>query len=219
MSLRKLILFSMVAVFCLDRSAFSQVNGVEIAGGETAQVFGGKEPVVKVIDVEGKEVASIPIEKDPGKFIYSKSANTLYVVHDEKKGEHFISAVNLTTNRVDKQIKVGAGASVELLFSNDQHRLFCYTAGKQLLPVGDSLDLPYEPAISEIDTASNELVTAYNWFDKFRADVPRKRWVYEGHLIAASDKGYLVTTSSAFLSTRSETNLLYFQAILLDLLS
>ena len=101
MSLRKLILFSMVAVFCLDRSAFSQVNGVEIAGGETAQVFGGKEPVVKVIDVEGKEVASIPIEKDPGKFIYSKSANTLYVVHDEKKGEHFISAVNLTTNRVD----------------------------------------------------------------------------------------------------------------------
>jgi DNA-binding beta-propeller fold protein YncE len=41
--------------------------------------------MVKVTDAEGTELASIPIGTGPGQFIYSKSANTLYVVRGEKK--------------------------------------------------------------------------------------------------------------------------------------
>jgi DNA-binding beta-propeller fold protein YncE len=176
MSLRKLFLLSMVAALCLGRPAFSQMNKVKIAGGGTAEVIQGKSPAVQVTDAEGKILASIPIEKDPGKFIYSEFANTLYVVHDEKKGEHFISAVNLTTNLVDKKIKVGAGVNISLNMMNGGRRLFCYTGGKEsnVWASGDALRRyrpPFEPSTSVIDTASNDLITTYNWFDGLRKSV------------------------------------------------
>jgi hypothetical protein len=203
MSLRKLFLFSMVAALCLDRPAFSQANGVEIAGGATAQVIGGQSPVVKVIDTDGKEVASIPIEKNPGKFIYSKSVNTLYVVH---KSEHFISAVNLTTNQVDKQIKVGAGEAVDLFLSNDGRRLFCYTVSSHDVFVPEVqgfylfnfLKPPFNPIITAIDTASNDIVATYDWFESFSVGFPTRRFRYfRSQFIAASDHGYLITKSDA----------------------
>ena len=69
MSLRKLILFSMVAALCTSWPMFSQVNGIEVGNGATAQIFGGKSPSVKVTDAENKELASIPIDQDPDIFV------------------------------------------------------------------------------------------------------------------------------------------------------
>jgi DNA-binding beta-propeller fold protein YncE len=209
MSLRKLLFLSIVAVLYIGRPAFSQTNDVMIAGDGTAQVIDGKHPVVQVMDAEGKVMASIPIEKSPGGYfyIYSKSANTLYVVYNEKKHEHFISAVNLTTNRVDKQIKVGAGRYVGLFLSNDGRRLYCYTAAnsgiRQPGPASgyiysEYLDPPYEPAITVIDTASNQIIVTYNWFKSFQKDVNYSHsWGFNMQFIAVTDDGKLVIKSKA----------------------
>jgi len=102
-------IFVALAVLCSGRLAIPQVLGTELAGCAAAEVVGGKEPAVQVTDSEGKVLASIPVGLNPGAHAYSKSTNTLYVVHDYKKLEHHISAVNLTTRRVDKEIEVGAG--------------------------------------------------------------------------------------------------------------
>lgn len=207
MSMRKLFLFLMVAALCLGRSAFSQVNGVEVGGGATAQVLGGKSPSVKVTDPEGKELASIPIEKDAGAFIYSRSADTLYVVHEGKKGAHYISAVNLTTHQVDKRIDIPSGG-VDLFLSDSGKRLYCFTAGhaggmRQNGPIPgsywqDYLNPPYEPAITVIDTASNQIIANYDWYKDFRAKVNYKHdWSFINQFIAASDDGTLVIKSKA----------------------
>lgn len=212
MSLRKLFLLTMVAALCLGRPAFSQENKVVVAGGTTAQIFNGETPSVQVTGTDGKILASIPIEKYPGKFIYSKSTNTLYVVHNAKKGEHFISAVNLTTNRVDKQIKVGSGAGVELYLSKGERRLFCYTAGKNYLHImGIKLEIvdpnirnvesPFEPTINVIDTASNEVIATYNLIDSFRAGVEIKRdnWRFASNFLVGTDDGILIVHVKAYL--------------------
>lgn len=199
----------------LSWPVFSQVNGVEIANRSIAQVFGGKAPVVKVIDAEGKELASIPIAENPGSFIYSEPANTIYVVHTEKKFGHFISAVNLTANRVDKQIRVGAGEAVELLESGDGHRVLCYTAVKgpttngmsviynegMAIYAGPTLAPPFQPVVSVIDTASNEVVTTYEWLDALTAGLvgAKDRWYLANKLIAVGDGGVLVVRSEVFL--------------------
>jgi hypothetical protein len=212
MHLHKTFLLSMVAVFCLGWPAFSQVNGVEVAGGATAQVFGGKESVVKVIDTEGTEVASIPIEKDPGRFVYSEFSNTLYIIHNEKKDEHFISVVNLTTYHVDKQIKVGSGEAVDLMVSGDGRRVYCYTAVKGPTTNGMSMIYnkgvayyssktlipPFKPTVDVIDTASNEVIAAYDWLDRYSASASKDKWFSANQLIAASDQGVFVTEYTAF---------------------
>src|ERR1039458_1006114 len=179
MSLRKTLILSILVVLYLIRPVASQVNGIEVSAGATAQVFGGKSPVVKVKDADGKELASISIEKDPGQYIYSKSANTLYVVHNEKQLEHFISAVNLTTQRVDKQITVGAGAEVHLLVSSGGTRLFCYTGGKLSKENREKwLEPPYDPTVSVIDTTSNQIIATHKWLDSFRAKVQSEKWFF-----------------------------------------
>jgi len=196
-----MFLAAVAGLLCLSRPALPQVNGVKVADGATALVIGGTSPMVKVTDADGNELATIPIEANPGRFIYSESANTLYVLHNEKKYEHFISAVNLTTRRVDKEIKVGAGVEVGLLVSNGGRRLFCYTAEKGLSVAGDRekwLQPHFEPAVSAIDTASNEIIATYNWIDSFRATVHEKRWFFSSQLIAGTDKGILIVTSKAF---------------------
>jgi len=211
MSLRKLFLFSMVAALCLGRPLFPQVTGIDVGNGATARIFGGKSPVVKVLDVEGKEVASIPIEQDPdvfidldsplfkdmyiGIFAYSKSNNTLYIVHKEKKGEHFISAVNLTTNRVDKKIAVNAGQQVGIYLSSDGRRLFSYAGCKPAFSCfgAEKYGPPYEPAITVIDTASNEVIATYDLYDGFRGDVLSKRNAYfVNKFLAYSDEEGLI---------------------------
>jgi DNA-binding beta-propeller fold protein YncE len=210
MRLRRIYLFAITATLCLSRPAFSQVNGIKVAGGATAQVLGGESPSVQVTDAQGKVLASIPIEKNPGESIYSESANTLYVVHNEKKEEHFISAVNLTTNRVDKQIKVGAGEAVRLLASEGGRRVFCYTAVKgptvamksmfylEGMAFYDSgrLKPPFEPAINVIDTVSNEVILTYDWLGAFREGLPSNFYL-ANELLGASDAGHLILRSQA----------------------
>jgi DNA-binding beta-propeller fold protein YncE len=211
MSLRNLLFFSIVAAFGLGRPVFSQVNGIDVGNGATAQIFGGQSPVVKVLDVEGKEVSSIPIEQDPdifpdldspllkgvyiGVFAYSKSNNTLYIVHKEKKGEHFISAVNLTTSRVDKKIVVNAGQQVGIYLSSDGRRLFSYAGCKPAFSCfgAEKYGPPYEPAITVIDTASNEVIATYDLYDGFRGDVLSKRNAYfVNRFLAYSDEEGLI---------------------------
>jgi DNA-binding beta-propeller fold protein YncE len=195
---------TLAALLCLSRPAFPQVNGIEVADGATASVFGGKSPMVKVTDAEGTELASIPIEKNPGAFIYSKSSNTVYVVHNEKKNEHFVSAVNLTTLRVDKEIKVGSGVAVELLVSDDGRRLFCYTASNRFgaadrggfAYIDNSLKAPFQPLVNVVDTASNEVIATYDWFGAFREDL-HKTFFFANQLLGASDSGYLIVRSEA----------------------
>ena len=63
MSLRKLFLSSALAALCLSQPLFSQINGVEVGGGATAQVISGKSSTVKITDPEGNELAKIPIKK------------------------------------------------------------------------------------------------------------------------------------------------------------
>ncbi len=206
MNLRQMFLPAVAALLCLSQPAFPQVNGIEVADGATASVFGGKSPMVKVTDAEGKELASIPIGKGPGQFIYSKSANTLYIVRNEKKvgvlravDAAFISAVNLTANAVDKDIKVPAGFAVGLQVSNDGRRLFYYAASNWLSVGADyfrveDLKPPFEPSVTVIDTASNEVTATYHWFESFRAVVPKSRF-FAGELLAASDEWHLVVSS------------------------
>jgi DNA-binding beta-propeller fold protein YncE len=210
MNFRKVLLFAIAPLLCLGRPAFPQINGVEVGAGATAQVFGGKSPSVQVTDAEGKMLASIPIEKGPGRFIYSESANTLYVVHNEKRAEHFISAVNLTTQRVDKQIKVGTGVAVDVFLSPGGHRLFCYTASKRMPKTAmgmlpdyydtNNLKPPFEPVVSVIDTASNNLIATYTWLDGFLAGLPPKHnhWAFKNQFLAASDRGEFIVISEAY---------------------
>lgn len=73
MHLRKQLLLSIVVALCSISPAYSQVNGIEVANGATAQVFGGKSPAVSVTDAEGNPVASIPLDGEPGKYIDRKS--------------------------------------------------------------------------------------------------------------------------------------------------
>ena len=204
MNSRRMSSFVIVILLSFGRIASSQANGVEVSGGSTAQIFGGKSPVVKVSDAEGKELASIPIEKDPGKFIYSESANTLYVVHNEKKYEHSISAVNLSTNRVEKLINAKPGIVVDLILSSDGRRLFCYTAGDWEIQGADyyrigDLKPPYEPTVIVIDTTSNEVAATYDWFESLKASVPQTR-LFTGQMLAAGDNGQLIVLSRAGVS-------------------
>lgn len=209
----QIFLLVITGLLFFAQPAFPQSNGIQVADGATAQISGGKSPVVKVTDAEGKELASIPVEENPRTFLYAESVNTLYVVHNEKKFEHFISAVNLTTQKVDKQIKVGAGAEEELMVSNGGRRLFCYTAGKLSGEPGNRekwLEPPTEPAVSVIDTASNEVIATYTWFDSFRAGVPEKRWFFTSQFLAGTDDGTLIVTSKAFWGKTLSEKLVIF---------
>jgi DNA-binding beta-propeller fold protein YncE len=201
MKLCKLLLAAILAVLCSAKPGLTQVYGVEVAADCTAQVLGGKSPAVQITDATGKIVASIPVEQAPVRCVYSKPSNTIYVVHNEKKSDHFISAVNLTTQRVDKQIKVGAGVTAGLRLSNDGRLLFYYTAssrpgGYEGYYYGGALKPPYEPVITVIDTASNEVIMTHEWFTSFAAAVPKSRF-YSSQLLAASDEGHLVVACNA----------------------
>jgi YVTN family beta-propeller protein len=174
---------------------------LEIASGATVQVFGGKEPSVEVTDASGKKVASIPIGMNPGKYVYSKASNTLYVVQNENKLEHTVSAVNLTTSRVDRTIEVGTGREVRLLLSSDERRLFCYTAssgnevvqGTSYYSIG-SLKPPYEPVVYAIDTISNDTIATYRWFRDF-SEAEQKGHYFSSLLLSADDTGSLALES------------------------
>jgi hypothetical protein len=199
------VFFAMAVAVCSGRRALPQA--IEVAEGTTAEVF-KKPPTVEVRDTTGKLVASIPIDANPDRFAFSKSSNRLYVAHDAPKSEpDSLTVVNLTTQRVDRVIKLGVGRAVEVLMSDDGHRLFCYTASSgrsfteraalNYVPrmgfydsLGD-LKPPFEPLVSVVDTASNEVVATYKWIDNFRAAVPKGQLLASWFLAADDDGGHL----------------------------
>lgn len=189
MNSRQIVSLIIAGLLFSGRLASSQVNGIEVSGGATAQVFGGKSPTVQVTDPDGKTLESIPIGKSPGEFIYSKINNTLYVIQNGKKSEHSISAVNLTTQRVDKEINVGSGWSVVMMLSTDDHRLFFFSSG-------GSKSQP-DPQINAIDTASNETIATYDWLSEFREGLPKKNIFSHKMLGAGSGDGSLIVLSEA----------------------
>jgi hypothetical protein len=196
---------AILVVSCSGRLALPQ----EVAAGANAQLF--KDPPAVVVTAPGKIVALIPIAANADTSVYSKSADTLYVLHDAgEKEARFLSAVNLTTQRVDREIKVGAGRAVELLMSNDGHRLFCYTAGSGRsfgerlggMPtpreggfdsIGE-LKPPFEPVISVIDTESNEVMATYEWLNGFRAAAQKARY-FASEFLATSDGAHVIVCS------------------------
>lgn len=197
-----------------EQVAVSQtINGVEVRGG-TATVVAGKTPSVQITDPDGKVLASIPIENNPGKFVYSEPTDTLYIVNSSKK-RNTISALNLSTKHVDRRITVGAGTIVELLMSPDRRRLYCYTAASVNLnsPLSNGFSLlpryfkpPYAPSVSVIDTSSNELISTKSWLDSFTSRVPAKRntFTVAASLLLGTDQGSVAIVSSAFSLRRQK---------------
>jgi len=202
---RKLCLIGTAGLLWSGSPGYSQSNGLEVANGATVQVFGGKSPLVQVTDAAGKSTASIPIGKDPGRYIYSKARNTLYVVHNEKKEAHTISAVNLGTNRIDKEINVGSGADLWIFLSPDEQHLYCYTASKSIGTIVSSggigylegsLEPPYQPIVTVIDTSTNEVIATDNWLEDFRSNLP-KHWILVNRILGVSNDGHLIVKTEA----------------------
>jgi hypothetical protein len=170
-----------------------------------------KPPIVVVQDATGKIVASIRVGPNPEQYIFSKSSNTLYVVHDEgKENARLISAVNLVTKRVDREIKVGAGRTVELLISNDSHRLYCYTGNDHALPgstfghaIYGHVKPPFEPVITVIDTRSNNVIATYQWFEGLHAALPQEN-SFESWFALTKDEGHLIVLSRPFSDSTFE---------------
>ncbi len=210
MNFRNMFLASVI-VLCSGPLAFPQTFEIE-----------GKPPAVVVKNAAGKIAVSIPIDANPAqqKFQFSNFTKTLYVLNAADKSKtRYISAVNVTTNRVDRVIKVGAGRQVQLLMSSDGRRLFCYTASRFENDLGSSagkrapqtlaahklagynllsgLKPPFEPVISVIDTASNEVVGTDEWLKSFRAAVPKGQ-LFSSQFLATSDGGHLIVLSKAF---------------------
>jgi len=211
-NLRTLAIFSTLAALS-GAPAFSQhVAEVSVGDGNTAQISDGKSPSVRVIDAEGKDTAQVPIAENPAvrydsdksspsksSYIataaYSKSNNTLYVLHDEKKGEHFISAVNLDANRVDKQIPVGAGQETSLRLSGDASRLYAYSACRPGFSCfgEEKYGSPFDPSITVIDTAANRAIATYRLSDGYpRKELKERNAYYVNKFLAASEKGVII---------------------------
>ena len=217
MYLRNPFYLAAVAVLCVGGPAFSQINGVEVSGGATAQVL-NKPPVVQVRDANDEVVASIPIDENPGKYAYSKAADTLYVVHNEKKGLHTLSAVNLSKKRVDQVIPIGAGEWVDMLVSTDGRRLYCFTESKGITMLVErgmglyqpkGLEAPYAPEVRVIDTATNKVVSTNVWFDDFNEGMP-KHWLFGGQFLASTDDGKVIMATKAFWQKSLKDRLVVF---------
>jgi hypothetical protein len=198
MTLRKLFLFSIVAVLCLSRPAFSQVFGydpIEVGGGATARVIKGKShsAQVEVKDAEGSTLESIPVEAFPSIWIYSKSANTLYLVHEDKQSGVLISPVNLTTQHVGKDINIGGRLFIlgqQLVMSSDGSRLFFDSPGRKKPHI--------DPMIYAFDTASNQVVATYksDWFRDLSAHRPKHSYISK-HFVSDGEGGHLIAISEA----------------------
>ena len=205
----------------------SQVIRLATANGGTAEVLGGSSPTVHVYDSSQKLIATIPLSNGPvqteaprkksrskkvyeaptiGAASYSASTGMLYVAGDSPNHEHTVTAVNLSTNKVDAVIPVGAGDVVSLLVSPQGKRLACYTAGKTDRVSGPdkamvkTLKSPLEPSISLIDTHSNQVSATYRWMDEFARQRKKKfggNSLFRTQVFAVDDDGFTVIKSDA----------------------
>jgi DNA-binding beta-propeller fold protein YncE len=180
------------------------------AGAALAQTVSveDKPRVAVVKDAAGKVVATIPFDLKNGPqkadpiFAYSPSANTFYVLNAmNKSDDRIITAVNMTTEKVDRVIEVGAGRVVGLLMSPDGTRLFCYTASrpgtKYTLQMGvfdtpRDLKPPFEPAVSVIDTSSNQVIAKYDWFSGVVSSMPKAKFFTTQFVTSTDDGKHLI---------------------------
>ena len=170
-----------------------------------------KPPSVVVQDNTGKVVATIPVGANPEQYIFSKSSNTLYVVHEAGgKKARFISAVNLVTKRVDREIKVGAGRPVTLLISKDGHRLYCNTAGAFYGPIKPGFNPPFEPVITVIDTRSNDVIATYDWFGGLHAAFPEAN-DFASSFFLTRDEEHLIAVSLSRWTRGNRTLMQHWQ--------
>ncbi|MGO9094436.1 MAG: PEGA domain-containing protein [Bryobacteraceae bacterium] len=170
---------------CAVQVAFSQYAAIDIGGGKTVQMW-TRRAAVEVRDSEGRIVASIPIDKNPFAFAYSKRFNSVYVVHAAHKSERNLSIVNLTTKQVDKVIALNNADSVSLMFSRDGSRLYCH-AYKGLvyqyrlaMPVPNmvsGVEADTAPVVAVIDLATKSVVSTYQWSDLLNASFPKTRYI------------------------------------------
>lgn len=198
MTLRKMSFLLIVAALCMCRLASSQAYGttpLEVGDGATAQVIKGKSHSiqVEVTDAEGKSLESIPVDALPSIWIFSRSANTLYLVSYERKSGVLISPVNLTTQHVGNDIKIDGGLDFtlsEFLMSSDGNRLFFDSPGASKPHV--------DPMIYAINTTSNQVVETYNndWFRSFSADLPKHAFIKK-LLVSDNDGAHLIANSEA----------------------
>jgi hypothetical protein len=189
-------------------------SGVEVTGGATAQVARGNPPVVRVTGADGKVTASIGVSKDPQQFVYDPANNTLYVLHGERKvvttsnvrltekpvnKGRVVSAVNLTTGKVEAEIAVGLGAAAALLVSPDGKRLYCYTATEGFLQVSKAPKPPYDPKIEVVDTATNKVTGAYRWMEMTAPPATKRRveYSFSNRFVEATESGDLVVLSES----------------------
>lgn len=204
------IFFLLVAVPCSGRPAFTQTIETE-----------EKPPSVVFKDAAGTVVTSIPVDarrEETGGFTkhrmptvtmeISTASNTAYVLNAAGKSkERSLSAVNLATRRLDRAIKVGVGEHVELLMSQDGHRLFCYTRSGVLegenpliaryLASGHVQKSSGSSIITAINTTSNEVLGTYDLLHNPGVDLPKAKFI-ETFLSATSDGGRIIVRVSGF---------------------
>jgi YVTN family beta-propeller protein len=208
------LFFLLVALLCSGRPAFPQTIETE-----------EKPPSVVFKDAAGAVVTSIPVDTDPHRndeglighrvpvvtMKVSTASNTAYVLNAAGKSrERSLSAVNLATQRVDRVIKVGAGEHVELLMSQDGHRLFCYTRSKEFLwgkpwLEGENPYLASEHVqkssgtniITVINTTSNEVVATYDLLRDPAVALPKAKFI-DTFLSATNDGERVIVRVNGF---------------------
>lgn len=143
-------------------------------------------PSVMFKDSTGKVVISVPVDKHYAALDLNMkvvlNANMAYIVNASGKSpERSISAVNLTTLRVDRVITLGQRERVKLLVSRDGHRLFCYKPSEEIKKGGGS------NTVIVIDTASNEVISK---LEVSHLDLPEAKNI--GSVVSTTSDGRFV---------------------------
>jgi DNA-binding beta-propeller fold protein YncE len=151
-------------------------------------------PSVVFKDSTGTVVTSIPVDKHYVSLDLTMKvsivAKMAYVLNAEgKSSKRSVSAVNLTTLRVDRVIDVGEGGKVKLLISRDGHRLLCYRVSGAVEKGSGS------GTVVAIDTASNEVIGRLELVHNPHVALPDAKSI--GSIVSATSDGgfvFLVVT-------------------------
>jgi len=163
----------------------------------------GYPPALVVLDDAGKTVASIPVgpNSEDQKFAFSTSSHRLYVLNPPEKSRkesRVLSVVDPLSGHVDRQITVGAGREVTLVVSKDGNRLYCYTYMGPSVSFKRASVPPFDPKITAIDTASNEVIATYELRRAFLATVGKKGAMFKSQFLVTGDSAHLVALCSGF---------------------
>lgn len=192
-----------MVMLLLSRPLLSQTPVPGVAPGAIASLSHEKKTSsILIQDGNSKTLASFSLAKDAGPFVYSRTANKLFVLQTGKKHMHSVSVINLTTNQVEKEIPVGGGDVANIFLSEDGRLLYCQTGGVWLNLIapgyyhGHTLKPPYQPEVAVIDTASDQINSTYNWFADFGSHI-RGDWYYSDQILMLGNHGELIAIVKA----------------------